>query len=467
MRKKPVVGAVLVLLLSACGAGGSDAEDRQTHRAPVPSDSVPAGTGRPAVRSDFDGDGYGDLVFTDGTATVNGKYAAGYAAVIRGSSKGPVLDGRQVVAQDDLGLGKAGEGGGFGSRGVTADLDGDGRADFVTQAGRSTVFVVWGSPEGLSKAARLTGSAPVAGDFDGDGRADLVVTGTEDSTARVLLGPFSRDGAPRRTVSLDLTPSDPEYSVAIPSAVGDVTGDGKDDLLVTWAILADESPVARATLVYRGAADGKLVKGPRLKDDKGEDFHGAPLRTGDLNRDGFADVVAGLPCEMLGDPMTPAGGSRVTVLYGGPSGTSEKLKPSRITERTPGLPVLGPFSYCTFGYEPAVGDIDGDGYADVTFTVQVGTPGDGAGSLVLLRGSARGLTVEGAQSLPGGRAAMLDTNGDRAAELAVAGPGEGEVRVLRGGREGVGRTPTLVVKEADLDLGPEISSTGRAFGVVG
>ncbi|MFD3497574.1 FG-GAP repeat domain-containing protein [Streptomyces sp. NPDC058678] len=481
MREKLVGGAVLVLLLSACGAGGSDPEDSETRRAPVPSvsesrgpgrtpvpsDSEPRGTGRAAVRSDFDGDGYGDLVVTDGSATVNGKYAAGYVAVIRGSSKGPVLEGQQVVTQDDLGLGKAGEGGGFGNRGVTADLDGDGRADFVTQAGRSTVFVLWGSPEGLSGAARLRGAAPVAGDFDGDGRADLVVTGTEENTAQVLLGPFSREGAPRRTVSLDLTPSDPEYSVAIPSAAGDVTGDGKDDLLVTWAFLVDESPVARATLVYRGAADGKLVKGPRLKDDQGKDFHGAPLRTGDLNKDGFADVVAGLACEMLGDPMTPEGGSRVAVLYGGPSGPSEKLKPARITDRTPGLPVQGPFSYCTFGYEPAVGDIDGDGYADVTFSVVAGTPQDGASSLVLLRGSARGLTVEGAQALPGGSAALLDTNGDRAAELALGGPGEGEVQVLRGGREGVGLTPALVVKEADLDLGPGISSDGRRFGWVG
>ncbi|WP_217239947.1 VCBS repeat-containing protein [Streptomyces sp. AC555_RSS877] len=425
MRKKPVVGAVLVLLLSACGAGGSDTEDRQTHRAPAPSDSVPAGTGRPAVRSDFDGDGYGDLVFTNGTATVNGKYAAGYAAVIRGSSKGPVLDGRQVVTQDDLRLGKAGEGGGFGSRGVTADLD-------------------------------------------GDGRADLVVTGTEDSTARVLLGPFSRDGAPRRTVSLDLTPSDPAYYTARPTTAGDITGDGKDDLLVTWShVYADEEPIPRATLVYRGTADGKPVKGPRLKDDQGKDFYGAWLRTGDVNKDGFADVVAGLACEMLGDVMTPEGGSRVTVLYGGPSGQSAKLRPTRLTERTTGLPVDGPFSSCTFGVGPSVGDIDADGYADVAFSVRTGTEPDGESSVVLLRGSARGLTVEGARSLPGGRATMLDTNGDRAAELAVAGPGEGEVRVLRGGREGVALTPALAVKEADLDLGPEISITGRAFGVVG
>jgi hypothetical protein len=320
------------------------------------------------------------------------------------------------------------------------------------------VFVVWGSARGLSGAARLSGSAPVAGDFDGDGHTDLVVTGTEN-TARVLLGPFGRDGVPRRTVPLDLTPSDPAYPVAEPSAAGDLTGDGRDDLLVTWSVLADESPVSRATVVYPGAADGKLVKGLRLKDEQGKDFYGRPLRTGDVNKDGFADVVAGLACEMLGDPMTPDGGSRVAVLYGGPSGRSEKLKPSRITDRTAGLPVQGPFPSCEFGFDPAVGDIDADGYADVVFSVLAGREPDGESSLVLLRGSARGLTVTGARSLPGDYAAMLDTNGDRAAELAVEGPTQGQVRVLRGGPDGVEAAPELVVEAADLDLGPHISST--------
>ncbi|CAM5596224.1 FG-GAP repeat domain-containing protein [Streptomyces canus] len=468
MRKRLGVCAVLVLLLSACGSGGSDSDgkDRQTHTAAVPSDSAASGTGRPAVRSDFDGDGYGDLVFTDSTATVNGKYAAGYAAVIRGSSKGPVLEGKQVVTQDDLGLGKAGEGGGFGSRGVSADLDGDGRADFVTQAGRSTVFVVWGSAEGLSEAARLTAAAPLSGDFDGDGRADLVVTGTEDNTAQLLLGPFSRQGVPRRTVSLDLTPSDPYYT-ASPTTTGDMTGDGKDDLLVTWShVFADEQPVARATLLYRGAADGKLVEGPRLKDDQGKDFYGGWLQTGDVNKDGFADVVADRACEMQGDVTIPEGGTSMVVVYGGSSGQSAKLNPLRLTERTTGLPVKGPYSPCTFGDAPSVGDIDADGYADVAFSVGTGPAQDSESSLVLLKGSARGLTVDGATSLPGGHAVMLDTNGDRVADLAVAGPAEGEVRVLLGGRDGVGLSPALVVTEAGLDLGPKISSPGHQLWVV-
>ncbi|RPE43024.1 FG-GAP repeat protein [Streptomyces sp. Ag109_O5-1] len=438
MKRALGAGAVLLLLLSACGSGGS--EERPARH--------------PGVRSDFDGDGYGDLVVGDTTATVNGKYAAGFAAVLRGSARGPRTGKPQVVTQNDLGLGKAGEGGYFGSPGtsVTADLDGDGRADFVTQAGRNTIFVVWGSDKGLTgaAAARLTGSAPLAGDVDGDGHTDLVVgmgVGMgKDNAVRVLLGPFSRKGTPRRTVPLDLTPSDPRYAVGVPAALGDVTGDGKDDLLVSWSILADYAPVARATVVYRGAADGKLVKGPRLADG----FYGSTLRTADVNHDGYADVVAGLPCEMLGDTMVPEGGSRLMVLYGG------TLKTSRFTEETAGLPVKGPFMPCTFGNAPAVGDLDGDGYADVAFSVR---PRTGPEEVILLRGSAGGLTTEGARSVPGGSAELLDTDGRRPAELVVTGQ-EG-IEVWRGGSR------LLSFKETDLDLGPEISRAGNGLWLVG
>ncbi|WP_181805589.1 FG-GAP repeat domain-containing protein [Streptomyces shenzhenensis] len=433
MKRAYGMGAVLLLLLSACGSGGSE-ESPARH---------------PGVRSDFDGDGYGDLVVGDTTSTVNGKYAAGFAAVLRGSARGPRLEEPRVVTQNDLGLGKAGEGGAFGSpdTSVTADLDGDGRADFVTQAGRKTVFVVWGSDKGLTgAAARLTGSAPLAGDVDGDGHTDLVVGTGEDNAVRILLGPFSRQGTPRRTVSLDLTPSDPEYPVAVPAALGDVTGDGKDDLLVSWSILADYAPVARATVVYRGAAGGKLVKGPRLEGG----FYGSTLTTADVNHDGYADVVAGLPCEMLGDSMVPVGGSRLMILYGG------TLKTSRITGDTAGLPVKGPFMPCTFGGAPAVGDVDGDGYTDVAFSV---VPRTGPGEVILLRGSAGGLTTEGARAVPGGSAVLLDAYGRRAAELVVTGQ-EG-IQVWRGGSR------LLSFKETDLDLGPEISRSGRGLSPVG
>ncbi|MER5618456.1 hypothetical protein [Streptomyces sp. NPDC002215] len=57
-----------------------------------------------------------------------------------------------------------------------------------------------------------------------------------------------------------------------------------------------------------------------------------------MNRDGFADVIVSLTCEILGDVAVPEGGSRLMVAYGGKSGWSTGLKPTTINEKTPGLP---------------------------------------------------------------------------------------------------------------------------------
>lgn len=96
------------------------------------------------AHSDFNGDGYGDLVLTDTTATVEGVYSAGYVAVVYGSAKGPDTGHRKIITQNSLNLGKAGQGFDFGDHTVTGDLNHDGYSDLATSAGRNTIFIVWG-----------------------------------------------------------------------------------------------------------------------------------------------------------------------------------------------------------------------------------------------------------------------------------------------------------------------------------
>ncbi|MFJ7996694.1 FG-GAP repeat domain-containing protein [Streptomyces sp. NPDC096310] len=435
-----------------------------------------------------------DLVLTDSSATVDGLYSAGLAAVVPGSPDGPAPARHRVITQNGLNLGKAGQGGGFGGSVVSADLDADGTADLITGAGRDTVFVVWGGRKGLAGGARLSGGAPLTGDFDGDGYADLVTAGQSPSTATLSYGPFSRAGVPAATVPLDLTPKDggpepdsaPEgYYTARLAAAGDVNGDGRDDLVVTWThVYADEMPVPRATAVHHGTArdaGGVSAAYTRLKDARGRDIYGADTLTADVDKDGAADVIVGRSCEVIGDEQLADDGSRLTVVYGARAGGGRALKPTTIDDRTPGLPGAPVSTGCGFGSAATAGDVNGDGYADVAFTAAAK---DGSAVALVLRGGGKGLTGTGAQHLAGltgaPRLALLDTDGDGAAELAVStmrgeSPGTPEVRVLRGGPDGVtgtgsetgsgpGGWPRLI-GPADLDLtGTTVGRFGFGFG---
>ncbi len=206
------------------------------------------------------------------------------------------------------------------------------------------------------------------------------------------------------------------------------------------------TPCARADLHHRQVLDpGTYADGARF---------GAVTAAGDFNNDGYADVAVGSPADKVG---TAAAGS-VWVYLGSDAGLGGG---KRLTQLN--VPGSGAEAGDQFGAALAVGDFNGDRFADLAVASPGEAIGDRAksGAVAIFKGSAAGVanTATGIeQALLGATNEANDQfghalaagnfNGDGYTDLAVGIPGEtpgsakeasGEVAVLKGSGSGLGK----------------------------
>ncbi|MEV0906965.1 esterase [Streptomyces hokutonensis] len=439
-RKKVSAAVASATFLLLAGAG--------IVAAPASYAGVPGGTSAVDRNSDFNGDGYDDVLIGAPGGTVDGKEGAGYVTVQYGAPNGiatnnTVPKGRTaVISQSTPGVpGTSETYDSFGQAIATGDLDGDGYDDAIVgapgedegtveDAGRVTVL--YGSKAGLGAETNdsFTSATPKAGARFGQSVAAARFTGGTDTDSMAVL---DNNGAQLFT-----------YHTGILHSLGTLN-----------------------TTTHPG--------GHRLQP--------AYLTTasGDINHDGYDDLVLG-QLSSADDKAEGDDGGKIAVYYGsseGPTGPADWW--SQNSQGVPGTSEHGD----AWGNDLSVGDVDGDGYADVA----VGAPGEDigtvqdAGAVWLLRGSRDGVTATGAQSFDqntanipgtaeaddawGSQVRLADTNRDGRAELVASAPGEnsgdGYVWLLPAGPGGLLAEGSSLYGAADLGGAAKAARFGAAI----
>ncbi len=280
-----------------------------------------------AAVDDFNGDGLPDIV----TGTANNEGFDNLAVYLNngnGTFQPPVFSG----SASPLSI-------------ATGDFNGDGKTDVAMQAAASsTISVRFGNGDGSFGPATsypVGGSSLVAADLNGDGYPDLVVW--QNSTFNVAVLINKGDGTFYAATEYTV----PGYFLGYVSAIGDVNGDGKLDL-VTGAASTSGYQIS----VLPGNGDGTFaapVSTPVVLNGDGSPVVAA---LGDLNGDGKLDIV-------MANDVGP-----VSVALGNGDGTFGSITQYPINDPyNAGSAYQGAEIATPVGI--AIVDVNGDGRADV------------------------------------------------------------------------------------------------------
>lgn len=462
-------------------------------------------TGKGPTRADFDGDGRDDVAVFSYAGVAVSYSSAAHRDVLRTEVAGHASSGfgwSMTVGDfngdryDDLVIGDYIEpdqrGKGYEAGGVWIVPGGSGglRISGARHFNQSSPGV-----PGASVASDWFGFSLAAGDITGDGRDDLAIgiplkkIGTKKTAGAVVVlkggaGGVTATGARWISQSTAGVPgaanTGDKFGMGL--AIGRIDKNRYQDLVIgAPGESPDSSRLGSGTITrfWGGAGGVSLTKVTALggglitKTVDRKNLYlweiGGALAIGDVTGDGYGEIVIGGSGAQVGNHV---GAGAVITVPGRSTGLSAKGA-IVITQNSTGVAGAAE-SGDRFGDSVAVGDVTLDGRADVL----AGVPREntGAGAVVLLRGSAKGLTGVKSQTVSqasagvpdgperddefGQAVALLNLNGSGGLDALVGSPGE----VVAGDTAGHGSGSVTRFLGGYAGLGNATVTTGRFFG---
>ncbi|MBN1150433.1 FG-GAP repeat protein [candidate division WOR-3 bacterium] len=324
-----------------------------------------------SMAGDVNGDGFDDIII--GSPRFDGGFwNQGKVFVFYGSSEGlpPTPSWTSEIKGEEIFFGLSVSGAG--------DVNGDGFDDVVAGSPNYSqleeyeggIFVYFGSSSGLEDEpnwtyvsgqewAFLGHSVSSAGDLNGDGLSDIIAGApffnfeeNEYGAALVFYG--NAEGLSNspdwKAMPIQIGA---EYGTSV-STAGDADDDGFDEIIIGAPMFNGTKSWEGAGFVFTGQKEGlsDLLGWSFSSGVENSIFGYSVSSAGDINGDGFHDVIVGAHDYSNGEHFEGA----VYVFWGSPSGlqtSRHELIESGIEEAKLGVSVSG------------AGDVNGDGYDDI------------------------------------------------------------------------------------------------------